>query len=93
MGIDTLSYENALKNALRETPDVIYIGEIRDQETMKASLNYAETGHLCLATLHANQAFSRRSIKNAGSSNDLGLAIRMGHNADFEEINTELIMG
>lgn len=56
VGIDTLSYDNALKNALREAPDVIMIGEIRDMETMKHALNYAETGHLCLATLHANNA-------------------------------------
>lgn len=56
VGIDTLSYENALKNALREAPDVILIGEIRDIDTMKHAINYAETGHLCLATLHANNA-------------------------------------
>ncbi len=56
VGIDTLSYGNALKNALREAPDVILIGEIRDMETMKYAINYAETGHLCLATLHANNA-------------------------------------
>jgi twitching motility protein PilU len=56
VGIDTLSYENALKNALREAPDVILIGEIRDMDTMKHAINYAETGHLCLATLHSNNA-------------------------------------
>jgi twitching motility protein PilU len=56
VGIDTLSYGNALKNALREAPDVILIGEIRDIETMKFAITYAETGHLCLATLHANNA-------------------------------------
>jgi twitching motility protein PilU len=56
VGIDTLSYENALKNALREAPDVILIGEIRDMETMKHAINYSETGHLCLATLHSNNA-------------------------------------
>lgn len=56
VGIDTLSYGNALKNALREAPDVILIGEIRDMETMKFAITYAETGHLCLATLHANNA-------------------------------------
>ena len=54
--IDTLSYENALKNALREAPDVILIGEIRDMDTMKHAISYAETGHLCLATLHSNNA-------------------------------------
>lgn len=56
VGIDTLSYANALKNALREAPDVILIGEIRDMETMKHAISYAETGHLCLATLHSNNA-------------------------------------
>ena len=56
VGIDTHSYGNALKSALREAPDVILIGEIRDQETMKYALSYAETGHLCLSTLHANNA-------------------------------------
>jgi len=56
VGIDTLTYENALKNALREAPDVILIGEIRDMETMKHAISYAETGHLCLATLHSNNA-------------------------------------
>jgi len=56
VGIDTANYGNALKNALREAPDVILIGEIRDMETMKHAINYAETGHLCLATLHANNA-------------------------------------
>jgi len=56
IGIDSLSYENALKNAMREAPDVILIGEIRDRETMKHAISYAETGHLCLSTLHANNA-------------------------------------
>ena len=56
IGIDTLSYANALKNAMREAPDVIMIGEIRDRETMQAAIAYAETGHLCLSTLHANNA-------------------------------------
>ena len=56
VGIDTLSYANALKNAMRESPDVILIGEIRDHETMQHAMSYAETGHLCLSTLHANNA-------------------------------------
>lgn len=54
VGLDTLSYANALKNAMREAPDVILIGEIRDRETMQHAISYAETGHLCLSTLHAN---------------------------------------
>ena len=56
VGVDTLSYSNALKNAMREAPDVILIGEIRDRETMQQAIAYAETGHLCLSTLHANNA-------------------------------------
>lgn len=56
VGVDTLSYEEALKNTLRQAPDVILIGEIRTQETMEHALAFAETGHLCLSTLHANNA-------------------------------------
>ncbi|MFQ5518741.1 MAG: PilT/PilU family type 4a pilus ATPase [Mariprofundus sp.] len=56
VGSDTLEYKAALKNTLRQAPDVILIGEIRDRETMEHALTFAETGHLCLATLHANNA-------------------------------------
>ena len=56
IGFDTQSYAAALKNAMREAPDVIMIGEIRDRETMQHAIAYAETGHLCLSTLHANNA-------------------------------------
>ncbi|MDX1410239.1 MAG: PilT/PilU family type 4a pilus ATPase, partial [Saprospiraceae bacterium] len=56
VGIDTESYEVALKNTLRQAPDVILIGEIRDRETMSHAIAFSETGHLCLATLHANNA-------------------------------------
>ncbi|MCP5151390.1 MAG: PilT/PilU family type 4a pilus ATPase [Ectothiorhodospiraceae bacterium] len=56
IGVDTLSYRNALKSSLREAPDVILIGEIRDRETMEAALELSNTGHLALATLHANNA-------------------------------------
>lgn len=56
VGIDTESFEVALRNTLRQAPDVILIGEIRSQETMEHALTFAETGHLCLATLHANNA-------------------------------------
>ncbi len=62
VGIDTHSFHSALKNMLRQTPDVIVIGEIRDRETMEHALSFAETGHLCLATLHAgntNQTIER----------------------------------
>ncbi|WP_299312219.1 PilT/PilU family type 4a pilus ATPase [uncultured Halomonas sp.] len=56
VGIDTDSFEVALKNTLRQAPDVVLIGEIRTRETMEHALTFAETGHLCLATLHANNA-------------------------------------
>lgn len=56
IGVDTDSYAIALKNAMREAPDVIMIGEVRDMETMKHAISYAETGHLCLTTLHASNA-------------------------------------
>lgn len=56
VGLDTESYEIALKNTLRQAPDVIMIGEIRSRETMDHAIAFAETGHLCLATLHANNA-------------------------------------
>ncbi|MGC4003693.1 MAG: PilT/PilU family type 4a pilus ATPase [Pirellulales bacterium] len=56
VGIDTESWEAALKNALRQAPDVILMGEIRDRTTMDQAVAFAETGHLCLATLHANNA-------------------------------------
>ncbi len=56
IGSDTHSFQAALKNTLRQAPDVILIGEIRDTETMEAAITFAETGHLCLATLHSNNA-------------------------------------
>jgi twitching motility protein PilU len=56
VGVDTLSWHHALKNTLRQAPDVILIGEIRDTETMEHAIAFAETGHLCLGTLHANNA-------------------------------------
>jgi twitching motility protein PilU len=57
VGIDTRSYHNALVNAMREAPDVILIGECRDRETFSAALQYAQTGHLCLSTVHANNSY------------------------------------
>ena len=57
IGLDTKFWENALKNAMRQAPDCILIGEIRDKEAMAAALAYAQTGHLCLATLHANNSY------------------------------------
>jgi len=57
VGTDTLDFKIALKNALRQAPDCILIGEIRDKDTMAATLAYAQSGHLCLATLHANNSY------------------------------------
>ncbi len=56
VGFDTLSFHEALRNTLRQAPDVILIGEVRDDTTMEAAITFAETGHLCLATLHSNNA-------------------------------------
>lgn len=56
IGLDSLSYHNALREAMREAPDMILIGEIRDRATMEYAIAYAETGHLCVSTLHANNA-------------------------------------
>ena len=56
VGFDTLSFHDALRNTLRQAPDVILIGEVRDEVTMEAAITFAETGHLCLATLHSNNA-------------------------------------
>ncbi|UXY17085.1 PilT/PilU family type 4a pilus ATPase [Chitiniphilus purpureus] len=57
IGVDTKSYGEALKNAMREAPDVLMIGEIRDRETMNYAMQYAQAGHLCLSTLHANNSY------------------------------------
>lgn len=73
VGLDTLSYENALREAMRAAPDLIMIGEVRDTQTMEAAITYADTGHLCLTTLHAvnaNQALDR--IVNFFPSNGQG---------------------
>jgi twitching motility protein PilU len=84
IGVDTLSYGNALINALREAPDLIMIGEIRDRETMQSALLHTLTGHLCLATLHANNSYHAMSrIINmfpyearAGLLSDLAIGLR-----------------
>lgn len=57
VGVDTESYRTAMKNALRQRPDVILVGEVRDREVMEQALSIAETGHLCLATIHTNNAY------------------------------------
>lgn len=61
IGTDTLSFHTALKNAMRQAPDVIFIGEIRDKETMSQAIAYAQSGHLCIATLHANNSYHAMS--------------------------------
>lgn len=84
VGLDTLSYENALREAMREAPDLIMIGEVRDKQTMEAAITYADTGHLCLTTLHAvnaNQALDRiiNLFPSDGKSQvlmDLSLSLR-----------------
>jgi twitching motility protein PilU len=84
LGIDTQSYHNALANALREAPDLIMIGEIRDRETMQHALIHTLTGHLCLSTLHANNSYHAMSrIINmfphdarTGLLNDLSIGLR-----------------
>ena len=84
VGIDTASYRSGLKNALRQMPDIIVIGEIRDVETMENAMAFAETGHLCVATLHANntnQAIERiinffPEEKHAQVLMNLGLNLR-----------------
>jgi twitching motility protein PilU len=61
VGTDTKAFQIALKNALRQAPDVIFIGEIRDKETMTQAIAYAQSGHLCMATLHANNSYHAMS--------------------------------
>ena len=61
VGTDTKAYQIALKNAVRQAPDVIFIGEIRDKDTMSQAIAYAQSGHLCLATLHANNSYHAMS--------------------------------
>lgn len=65
VGIDTQSFDAALKSALRQSPDVLLLGEIRCQETMESALAFAETGHLCIATLHANNANNANNANQA----------------------------
>ena len=82
VGADTKSYSAALKNAMREAPDVILIGEIRDEETMRNAINYSETGHLCLATIHASNAMETlaRVINLFPETHRKQLLIDLSHN-------------
>ncbi len=82
VGTDTKSYGEALKNAMREAPDVILIGEIRDEQTMRNAINYSETGHLCLATIHASNAVETldRAINFFPQVNHKQLLVDLSHN-------------
>ena len=82
VGTDTKSYTAALKNAMREAPDVILIGEIRDEETMRNAINYSETGHLCLATIHASNTLETldRVINLFPEAHRKQLLIDLSHN-------------
>lgn len=82
IGTDTKSYGEALKNAMREAPDVILIGEIRDEETMRSAINYSETGHLCLATIHSSNSVETldRVINFFGESAHKQLLIDLSRN-------------
>ncbi len=85
VGVDTLSYDNALREALREAPDVIMIGEIRDQTTMEAALKFADTGHLSISTLHAVNAYQALDrmlhLFSEGAKNQVLMDLSMNLNA------------
>jgi len=83
VGVDTVSYARALKASLREAPDVILIGEIRDRETMGAALELANTGHLCISTLHANNA-------NQAMERIINMFPQSQHKQLFMDISTNL---
>jgi len=78
VGTDTRTYENALVNAMREAPDLMMIGEIRDRETLQHALLYAQTGHLCISTLHANNSYHalNRIINSSPTTPRTSLAVR-----------------
>jgi len=83
VGVDTASYARALKASLREAPDVILIGEIRDRETMEAALELANTGHLCISTLHANNA-------NQAMERIINMFPHVQHQQLFMDLSTNL---
>jgi len=94
IGIDTHSFDNGLKNAMRQAPDVILIGEIRDMESMKHAMTYSETGHLCLATLHANNANQaiERIISFFPSEGKAGLLLGLSMNL-IAIVSQRLVVG
>jgi twitching motility protein PilU len=84
LGVDTHSYIHALRSAMRESPDVILIGEVRDQETMAASLELSNTGHLAISTLHANNA-------NQAMQRVINMFTQQQHNQLFMDLSLNLI--
>lgn len=92
VGVDTESYAIALKNALRQRPDVILVGEIRDREVMEQALTSAETGHLCLATIHTNNAYQAiERIVNLFPE-DYGHQIRLNLSANLKAIISQRLI-
>jgi len=83
VGVDTFSYKQALRSSFREAPDVILIGEIRDRETMEAALELANTGHLCISTLHANNA-------NQAMDRIINMFPQIHHKQLFMDLSTNL---
>jgi len=83
VGVDTESYARALKASLREAPDVILVGEIRDRETMEAALELANTGHLCVSTMHANNA-------NQAMERIINMFPQVSHKQLFMDLSTNL---
>ena len=92
VGVDTESYAVALKNALRQRPDVILVGEIRDREVMEQALMASETGHLCLATIHTNKAYQAiERIVNLFPE-DYGQQIRLSLSANLKAIISQRLI-
>ncbi len=92
VGVDTESYEIALKNALRQRPDVILVGEIRDRAVMEQSLMSAETGHLCLSTIHTNNAYQAIERIINFFPEDYGTQIRLNLSMNLRAIVSQRLM-
>jgi twitching motility protein PilU len=92
VGVDTESYAIALKNALRQRPDVILVGEIRDREVMEQALTSAETGHLCLATIHTNNAYQAIERVTNLFPEDYGNQIRLNLSMNLKAIVSQRLL-
>jgi twitching motility protein PilU len=92
VGIDTRSYQAALSNALREAPDVIMIGECRDRETFSAALQYAQTGHLCLSTVHANNSYYALSRVIAMFPHDARASLQMDLSVSLKAVISQRLV-